>query len=442
MEVKLNYIVRVSTHMSLKQINQLHFFITGVGLIFLGVFILIAQLRVLSVMAILIILALLLDGVSQWFQFFIQKKQEKRLLLDGLIKIIIGIISYYNSDLPIDILFMAFGGYTFIKGFAKLMNYTSYRDNQIPMRLPLLITSLFLMLAGISLLFSPMLSTEQMMLIFSLYFIIYGLGNIGSGIASLFTNPNADRFKRKIRITLPIFIEAFIPRMVLHETNELLKPQEDQAEEFPLLQQKIAEKPDLEIFIHVTENGFGSVGHMDLYFDGELISYGNYDESSYHFFDSMGDGVLVTADKDKYIPFCIEHNQKTLFGFGLKLTEEQILGIRQKVNELKQTCHPWKSELQLAEEQQLPIDLAAYPDYASCLYHATDCNLFKFEKGRFKSYFVLTTNCVLLADNLIGPSGIDLLTINGILTPGTYLNFLRREFKREDSNVISYHIYN
>ncbi|MGY3777334.1 HdeD family acid-resistance protein [Isobaculum melis] len=428
--------------MSLKQINQLHFFITGFGLIFFGVFILVAQLKVLSMMAILIILAFLLDGLSQWFQFFIQKKQEKRLLLDGLIKIILGTISYYNSDLPIDILFMAFGGYTFVKGFAKLMNYTSYRDNQIPMRLPILITSLFLMLAGISLLFSPMLSNQQMMLIFSLYFIFYGLGNLGSGIASLFTSPTADRFKRKIRITLPVFIEAFIPRMVLHETNELLKPQDKQEEEFPLMQQKIEEQPDLEIFIHVTEKGFGSVGHMDLYFEGELISYGNYDESSYHFFDSMGDGVLVAADKEQYIPFCIAHNKKTLFGFGLKLTEEQILGIREKVQALKQTCYPWKSALQLAEEQHLPIDLAEYPDYASCLYHATGCDLFKFKQGRFKSYFVLTTNCVLLADHLIGPSGIDLLTINGILTPGTYLNFLRREFKREDSNVISYHIYN
>lgn len=181
---------------------------------------------------------------------------------------------------------------------------------------------------------------------------------------------------------------------------------------------------------------------MDIYFDNELISYGNYDEASSHLFDSMGDGVLVCTDKEKYIPFCIAHNKKTLFGFGLSLTDEQVIGVRQKVKELKSNTHAWHSEFELALNEHPETTIDEYQDYASCLYQATNCQLYKFDKGRFKSYFVLTTNCVLLADTIIGPSGIDLLSINGILTPGTYLNFLRNEFKREDSQVISYHIYN
>ena len=83
-----------------------------------------------------------------------------------------------------------------------------------------------------------------------------------------------------------------------------------------------------------------------------------------------------------------------------------------------------------------------YSDYASDVSKEIAASFYKFKNEPFKSYFVLTTNCVLLADTILGPSGIDLLKLNGILSPGTYLHYLRQELKKTDSNVISYEIYN
>ena len=59
----------------------------------------------------------------------------------------------------------------------------------------------------------------------------------------------------------------------------------------------------------------------------------------------------------------------------------------------------------------------------------------------FKYYFVMTTNCVLLADRIIGKSGIDIVNMNGIITPGTYLSYFEEEYKKENSRVIEKHIY-
>ena len=48
----------------------------------------------------------------------------------------------------------------------------------------------------------------------------------------------------------------------------------------------------------------------------------------------------------------------------------------------------------------------------------------------------------MLADYIIGKSGIDLLKMNGVITPGAYYEYLNREFQKKNSMVISRKIYN
>ena len=71
----------------------------------------------------------------------------------------------------------------------------------------------------------------------------------------------------------------------------------------------------------------------------------------------------------------------------------------------------------------------------------TNATFYKFSQGNYKTYFLLFTNCVKLVDNVIGATGSDLLKINGVITPGSYYDFLIREFKKENSNVITENIY-
>lgn len=68
-------------------------------------------------------------------------------------------------------------------------------------------------------------------------------------------------------------------------------------------------------------------------------------------------------------------------------------------------------------------------------------NFGNLKVGKFKTYFVLNTNCVLLADTILGTSGIDILKVSGLIAPGTYYEYFEREFKRKRSKVVSKKIY-
>lgn len=62
---------------------------------------------------------------------------------------------------------------------------------------------------------------------------------------------------------------------------------------------------------------------------------------------------------------------------------------------------------------------------------------YKFERGTFKIYFVMTTNCVQLVDRVVANAGLDIVTNSGILTPGAYQAYLDKEFANPHSRVVS-----
>ena len=47
----------------------------------------------------------------------------------------------------------------------------------------------------------------------------------------------------------------------------------------------------------------------------------------------------------------------------------------------------------------------------------TGAEIRKVKEGPFATYFALNTNCVQLADTILGPTGLDILAVNGIPTP-------------------------
>ena len=61
---------------------------------------------------------------------------------------------------------------------------------------------------------------------------------------------------------------------------------------------------------------------------------------------------------------------------------------------------------------------------------------------KYHTYFVMGVNCCHFVDEIVGESGMDILSINGIITPGTYYDYLNKELKRGNSNVVSMSVYN
>ena len=121
----------------------------------------------------------------------------------------------------------------------------------------------------------------------------------------------------------------------------------------------------------------------------------------------------------------------TVFVYAIRLSSQQKIALEAELENLMADTQSWE----LTEESQRQ-------DYVGKMQKATEATLFKFSRGKFKTYFVLGTNCVLLADQLIGTSGVDILALNGVLTPGAYLEYFERESQKEWSFISAKFIIN
>ena len=369
-----------------------------------------------------------------------KKSQSTDTLGVALVKLLVlGYLLGSNlaTDIPIYVLALVIGVYQIFRATINLVTYVLYRKNNIRPRFRLLLDGILLVfLGGASLLSSTGNSVFQLFVL-GAYFFLYGLSNIRDGF--LFEEEiGKNHLKRRVRMSLPIVLAALIPARTLAKINKFMQENADEREDIHLGMVKSGKTAELEIFVHTAETSlFSAIGHVDICYQGRVISYGNYDPSSETLFGMVGDGVLYFCDRDKYIDLCKRESQKTLFGYGIDLTPEMEKAVQKKLAELKQLTIPWEP----SADKIMTGDGKEDYTYAYKIRHETDGELYKFIKSKFKSYFVLSTNCVLLADTIVGQAGTDILSPKGFIAPGTYQAYLNREFEKPNSIVVSKHVY-
>ena len=86
------------------------------------------------------------------------------------------------------------------------------------------------------------------------------------------------------------------------------------------------------------------LGHADLIYRGFVISYGCYDPHNRHLFGTMGDGVVLMADRNPYIYNCLKNENKTLISFGIALDEEQKKRLNDRLLEVFGTFEDFYSD--------------------------------------------------------------------------------------------------
>ncbi|ORO57486.1 hypothetical protein B7720_01095 [Streptococcus oralis subsp. oralis] len=392
--------------------------------------------KVIRLVLFLAWIATVLDLVLRIFK----KSQSTDTLGVALVKLLVlGYLLGSNlaTDVPIYILALVIGVYQIFHASINLVTYVLYRKNKIRPRFRLLLDGLVLVfLGGTSLLSSTGNSVFQLFVL-GAYFFLYGVSNIRDGF--LFEEEiGKNHLKRRVRMSLPIVLAALIPARTLAKINKFMQENADEREDIHLGMVKSGKTAELEIFIHTAETSlFSAIGHVDICYQGRVISYGNYDPSSETLFGMVGDGVLYFCDRDKYIDLCKRESQKTLFGYGIDLTPEMEKAVQKKLAELKQLTIPWEP----SADKIMTGDGKEDYTYAYKIRHETDGELYKFIKSKFKSYFVLSTNCVLLADTIVGQAGTDILSPKGFIAPGTYQAYLNREFEKPNSIVVSKHVY-
>ncbi len=270
----------------------------------------------------------------------------------------------------------------------------------------------------------------------ALYLIISSLATFLDGLSSAIPDPKKNRLKSKIRLAPPTLIAAFIPLRLLNDVNEFFKAKTIDDEQLSV--KRGDAKPNVEVFVHVADRISGISGHVDLAINDTVYCYGIYDTDSLKFGGTMGHGVLYTVEgKDKYIDFCKSKNDEMLVGFGLVLSEEEIKKMQEKFSKIMERTYKWESKYERAKTSE---EKEKTDDYASHLYKHTKAKFYKFKKGSYKYYWVLGTNCVKFADELLRASGMNTI-VSGIVAPGTYYYFLNNEFVNGNPIVVSRNVY-
>lgn len=419
-----------------KYLNCYNVLITGLLTLTLGILTLTLSLKFIVLIIYLVATLLFVYAISNIIKLITKKNinhKTQGIVMQIMLNITISSIFFLAPKIPLSLFSLIFGLYIILNSIIKLVNYIIFKINHISGRFVELIVFTFYLVFGIFCISMPSTNLKTILFIIGLYFILLGSTYISDFITQIIPTKQKNNFKRKVKITLPIFMSVLIP----HETLNQISKKDDINEYVPkkIFKKETNEKPDLEILIHVTKNGFGITGHADICFEDKIMSYGNYDHNSFRLFEAIGDGVLFIGDnKEKYIDFCIKNNKKTLFVFGIKLTDEQKKSVRQQIDKLMLSTDKWDDAYKNKEYKK-------HNYYATKLYKAIKPEFYKFSKGKFKTYFVLSNNCVKLVDYILGATGSNILKINGFITPGIYYDYLATEYTKKNSNVISYKIY-
>mgnify|MGYP004603541811 FL=1 len=151
---------------------------------------------------------------------------------------------------------------------------------------------------AIPIILSPLGKIDNFLICLVIYAIFLGLYFIWDALIQIIPINTKNKFKRKIKITLPKIIEAIIPYRVMIDINRNLEVKEQNYSYHNTSDKTV----NLNILIHTSNRGFNRMGHIDIYFDNKVISYGCYDEGSRYVGELFGDGVLFLAkSKKEYI---------------------------------------------------------------------------------------------------------------------------------------------
>lgn len=319
-------------------------FIFSFLLIFLGCLTIIGKDKLYFNVVNIFITTILILGIFQFLRYFFLKLKpsEKSYFYKSLFYLLFSLILSSIRTIPLSILPLLFAIYMLCNGIIRLVSYIIMYKSACNGRLFQLFIAIIYFMVGIPLLISPIKNVDTMLIIVGGYTCFLGINLFTDFITNLIPVKLKTKLKRKFRITLPAILEAIIPYQVLREINYYIDS-ENYDSELVYEEKKIEDKPDLEVFIHVAPSGYNRFGHVDVCYEGKVISYGAYDFTTSKFFNMIGEGVIFLVDREKYINYCTEHSNKTLFCFGLKLTTEQNKAVKKQIDSILENVYDYET---------------------------------------------------------------------------------------------------
>ncbi len=379
-----------------------------------------------------VVLALSVYGLFLLFLYFFRGCSSWSELLVALLVLGFAWLLNYNNALPEWIVRTSFGWYCIGIGLVMAIQLWIHRRNQVKIGWgSFLLMGIYAGL-GIILLWTTIVDTQNLMRLFGAYFILLA----GRMVFSTFQKYSSTyRWRRGVYISLPTLLAAFLPDVVWRNLNNRIRT----GKEYQLETVKRNTPAKLRVMVHIGPEGFQKIGHFTFSWKGMVYSYGNYDTKSGHLFGTLGDGVYFTVPADVYRPNLMKYEHNTLFEYTIQTTPEQDARIEEQLRELRHRSIRWYCEL---EKKAISHELGDLEkDYPSRLHYRTGAKFYKLKNGAFKTYWAAGDNCVLFSDMILGSVGADVLSLRGIITPGTYFDYLESEYSKANSPIVERRVY-
>lgn len=381
-------------------------------------------------------LSLLLAGISRSWSMFSEKKYLIGAVTLALL-LAAAVVMVVSPLLVVDSAGILFGLWFLITGGAKATICVQCVVQKLHGRIRYGFSALLSLVFGVLLIFFPTMQISKVFSLAGIYLILYSATLLVDAVSEIFLFGTVGaKVKTRLRISLPLFLTALLPGKLLDEFNEYFKLNPQEAAKF--LNNPDAspqEKTPLEIFIHLSDRGTQRTGHVDLRYGDTVYSYGCYDHHAHKFGGMMSDGTMVLCDSQKYIAYCLREEEKILVGFGLSLSPRQKEAVEASLEKITRQLVPWQSDFEKGV-----ADMKA-PDAASQLVAETGAKIYKVAHGPFRNYYALNTNCVKLADQVVGSYGLGLVCVGGITVPGSYYTMLNDLYEKSNSFVTQRNIY-
>lgn len=351
----------------------------------------------------IILLVLLFgDGVFNLLVAIFKKERDSLIRSIFVLGVLLILLTFKNLY---TLIITYFGGMVaLLEAVIFFVDYYLKRKEKKGSLFSILLKAVFTSFIALFLLLFPLLSS-------SIIFILAGIYLMMLGVVDLLKIFSIHHFY----LSLPVVFSALLPVrtfMRIDEEKELLAKYSSD---------EYNSKAPLDVNIYLQRRGFESFGHVDVSIDNITYSYGLHDPKARHIFGSAGEGVLIKVKRDLFIKNSLKTHKTLIVSFGLYPSEDEMLKIKKRLDDLLKDAIPFDCAYKLDPSiKEL--------DYVSDVYRDTGCELLKFKRGPFKTYFVFTTNCVKIADYLIRNEDLNLIGLRGIITPGDYLNFLYNSY--------------
>lgn len=403
-----------------KIINTIIHATSGLLFIIIGIIYIIRNYTVYTLSFKLLGILTLISSLLKLINLILKRKKVLTNILDIFLNTILGILFINKPNLFIYLSTKIFSMYALIQSLCGFINLIIYKQDKLKGKIYILTTSTLSLMLSITLMFSKDTSSIYICYIIGLYLILYGITIISSSILT----------KTKIVIPLPIILTMFLPNLLIKKIKKGLTPEDT----------KEKQKPDLEIMIHLAEKGSAAMGHVEFAFEDKVYSYACYNYLNRRLFGGIGDGIFGIFDKKAYLKYCICEKNRFILSYGVKLTNKEKENIIKEIDKLISTnTEIWYPEIKYYEDGL--IEKRDFNEMANKIYKHANGKFYRFTKGKYKTFFVLRTNCATCVDNIFNAIGTKIINLEGIISPGTYYSYLEKEYHKKNSKIISKTLY-